>query len=85
MNAVFGASIKLPANQSKILAAIRFGSANELSLAKNILARITKLPGAMAGMVAGPSMSERARYSQKLAETRVSNLEGLASAWCRPH
>ena len=84
MNAVSGASINQPTNRSKILAAMTTGTANELNLAKNILARITKLPGAMARLVAGPPISERERYNQTVAESRARNLEGLARAWWWP-
>jgi len=84
MNAAFGAPIKLPASRSKILAAKRIESANELNLAETILARITKLSGAIARLVTGPPMSEQERYKQTVAEVRARALEGLASAWFRP-
>ena len=84
MNAVFGEPINRPASQSEIPAEIRIGSAYELNLAKNILARITQLPGAIARLLAGPPMSERERYNQTVAEARWRTLEGLTSAWFRP-
>ena len=84
MNVVIGAPINQPPNQSKTLAEIRIGPAYGSNLAKNILARITKLPGAMARLVAGPPMSERERYNQTVAEARARNLEVLAGAWFRP-
>ena len=84
MNVVFGASINLPANQSKILDGIRIGTAYKSDLARNILARMKKLPGAVGHLIAGPPMSEKERYNQKVAEARARNLEGLASAWWRP-
>ena len=85
MNAVFGAPINRPVNQSRILAGIRNRPANELHLAINILVRITKLPGAIARLMAGPPMSERQRYNRNVAEVRARSYEGLASAWFRPH
>ena len=84
MNAVFGTHINRSTNQSKMLAGLRIGSANELNLARNIFARVTKLPAAIAHLVAGPPMSEKERCNQRVAEARARNLEGLASAWFRP-
>ena len=84
MSAAFSAPINPPASQSKVLAGIRTGSANGLDRAKNILARFTKLPGAVAHLVAGPPMSERERYKQKVAEARARNLEGLVGGWFQP-
>ena len=84
MNPVFSAPINRPENQFKLLAEIRLGTANESNPAKIFLARITKLPEAMARLVAGPPMSERERYKQTVVEARAKNLEGLARAWFQP-
>ena len=70
---------------SKVLAGIRTGSANGLDRAKNILARFTKLHGAVTHLVAAPPMSERERYKQKVVEARAArNLEALAGGWFQP-
>lgn len=84
MNAVFGAPINRPVSQSRILAGIRNGLANELRLAMEILARITKLPGAIARLMAGPSMSERERFNYAATDARARSLRVLASSgWIR--
>lgn len=84
MNPVFSAPINRPENHFKLLAEIRTGTANESNPVKNILARITKLHGAVTHLLAGPPMSERERYKQTVVEARARNLEGLASAWFQP-
>ena len=83
MDAVFGSSFKRPVDRSGILAGIRIGSAYELNLARKILARISKLPGAIVRLLAGPPMSEWERYNQAVAEVQVRTA-GLTSAWFRP-
>ena len=84
MSAAFSAPINPPASQSKVVAGIRIGSANGLDRAKNILARFAKLHGAVTHLLAGPPMSERERYKQRVAEARARNLEGLAGCWFQP-
>ncbi len=85
MSAVIRASTNRPANQSRLLAGIKNEPVDESNLATNILARITKLPGAIARLMAGPPTSERERYNQTVAEARARSFEGLASSWFRPH
>ena len=84
MDAAFGSSIKRQVGRSGILPGIRIGPAYDLNLAKRILAQISKVPGAIARLLAGPPMSEWERYNQAVAEVRVRSLAGLTSAWFPP-
>ncbi len=81
MNAGFGAAIARPVSQSRILAGIRIGPADDLNLAKNILARVRKIPGAIARLMAGPPRSERERFNHEVTAARARTIEGISSGW----
>ncbi len=83
MNAGFGAAIARPVSQSRILAGIRIGPADDLNLAKNILARVRKIPGAIARLMAGPPRSERERFNYEVTAARARAIEGISSGWIR--
>ena len=77
MNSVLEAPTNLPRNQARVLAGIR-------KLSGNYLLRMTRLSSAVAHVVAGPPMSDRARYNQSLVEARTKNLDVFTDAWCWP-
>ncbi len=83
MNARFGAAIARPASQSRILAGIRGGPADDLNLAQSILAGVGKIPGAIARLMAGPPKSEGERSNCEVTAAQARNIEGISSGWIR--
>ena len=57
--------------------------ADDLNLAKNILARVRKIPGAIARLMAGPPRSERERFNYEVTAARARAIEGISSGWIR--
>lgn len=85
MNPALVAHTKLPANQTNFLtASMKISSVHGLILAMSFRTGLTKLSGAIGRMVAGPPMSEQARYNQSLVEVKTRRLEGLTGSWIRP-
>ncbi len=83
MNAGFGAAIARPVSQSRILAEIRIGPADDLNLAKNILGGVGKIPGALERLMAGPPKSEVERSYYEVTAAQARNIEGISSGWIR--
>ena len=85
MNAMNGELITTTPAMSKVLSGMRISSAYGLNLAVRLWTRMTELSAAIGRLVAGPPMSEQARYKQSLFEVETRRLDGLSGSWFRPH
>ena len=56
------------------------GAAPKMTPANTMSSRLTKLPGAVLRVLAGPPMTERQRYDRDVAEARIKNYVRL-SGW----